>query len=223
MGLFKKKKTSGEEMQSSTEAAQSSSSKSETALLMLVERRIPDMVNYFGQFGIAVEQVYTDIEEAKIGMLIQSGRARMVIVDSGLAHFTTTAMRAEVKDLLGLCDGEDKFGTVFYTDTLLKSDNTKGRKGANSVDWQPYTGTQGVISRLKSYKEDYVSSGSGNSGEQLPSPQETLSFKGEYVEPVYSGIKIHNISTERVDKALQLIKQMDGAEEESLRRFDVKY
>lgn len=218
MGLFSKKKKASKNIEQGSTETKST----ELALIMLVERCIPDIKNYFSKFGIEIEQVYTDIEEAKIGMLIQSGKARIVIVDSGLAHFTTTAMRAEVKDLLGLCDGEDKFGTVFYTDTILKSDNTKGRKSTNAVDWEEYTGTQGIIEKLKKYKETYISSSQNDTSDRV-SAQEILSFKGEHIEPVYSGLEFDGINVGKLDNIMQKIKEADNSDENSLTRFEVKY
>lgn len=218
MGLFSKKKKASKNIeQGSTETKLT-----ELALIMLVERCIPDMKKYFSKFGIEIEQVYTDIEEAKIGMLIQSGKARIVIVDSGLAHFTTTAMRAEVKDLLGLCDGEDKFGTVFYTDTILKSDNTKGRKSTNAIDWQEYTGTQGIIEKLKEYKETYISNSQNDTSDEV-SAQEILAFKGESIKPVYSGLDFTGINIGKLNNVIQKLKESDGLDENSLTRFEVKY
>lgn len=218
MGLFSKKKKASKNIEQSSTETKST----ELALIMLVERCIPDMKKYFSKFGIEIEQVYTDIEEAKIGMLIQSGKARIVIVDSGLAHFTTTAMRAEVKDLLGLCDGEDKFGTVFYTDTILKSDNTKGRKSTNAIDWQEYTGTQGIIEKLKEYKETYISNSQNDTSDEV-STQEILAFKGESIKPVYSGLDFTGINIEKLDNVIQKLKESDGLDENSLTRFEVKY
>lgn len=218
MGLFSKKKKASKNIEQGSTETKST----ELALIMLVERCIPDIKNYFSKFGIEIEQVYTDIEEAKIGMLIQSGKARIIIVDSGLAHFTTTAMRAEVKDLLGLCDGEDKFGTVFYTDTILKSDNTKGRKSTNAVDWEEYTGTQGIIEKLKKYKETYISSSQNDTSDRV-SAQEILSFKGEHIEPVYSGLEFEGINVGKLDNIMQKIKEADNSDENSLTRFEVKY
>lgn len=218
MGLFSKRKKAAKNIEQCSTETKST----ELALIMLIERCIPDMKKYFSKFGIEIEQVYTDIEEAKIGMLIQSGKARIVIVDSGLAHFTTTAIRAEVKDLLGLCDGEDKFGTVFYTDTILKSDNTKGRKSTNAIDWQEYTGTQGIIEKLKEYKETYISNSQNDTSDEV-SAQDILAFKGESIKPVYSGLDFTGINIEKLNNVIQKLKESDGLDENSLTRFEVKY
>ena len=153
----------------------------DTVLLFLMERQPPDVKMFFHDKGIDISEVYLDIEEAKIGMLMQSGTCRLVIVESGLGKFTTTSMRAELNDLLGMCDGIYKKVTVFYTDPLIKSDNSKrGKK--SKIDWENYSGTMPIVQKLVSYKERYEPVSMRRLTEELESAESALSFIGEHIE-----------------------------------------
>lgn len=149
----------------------------DTVLLFLMERQPPDVKMFFHDKGMDISEVYTDVEEAKIGMLMQSGTCRLVIVESGLGKFTTTSMRAELNDLLGMCDGIYKKATVFYTDSLVKSDNTsRGKK--SKIDWENYKGTMPIVQKLTQYKERYEPVSMRRLKEELESAESALSFIG---------------------------------------------
>lgn len=155
----------------------------DVVLLMLTEKELPDMRMFFHNKGFDISELYTDIEEAKIGMLMQSGICRLVVVESGRGRFTTTSMREEVKDLLGMCDGMNKRVTVFYTDSLLKTDNTSKLK-RSKVNWEQYKGTQNIVNVLSTYKEDYEQVPLRRLKTELEAAEEALTFRGKVVREI---------------------------------------
>lgn len=189
----------------------------EITLLMLIEKKLPDMKNFFSDRGINIVEVYTDIEEAKIGLLIQSGACRLVIIEAGLGTFTTTSMRAELSDLLGMCDGVDKKATVFFTDSIVKSDNTRGKRNS-SVEWVNYCNTVGVIDKIKSYNERYIAS--DEQSEKMKSFDEAMKFIGEPIETLKDAIRPKSDST---SSDLVLMMKSDCSNEDSMPLFEPIY
>lgn len=207
-GKVKKKNTEQDEQPKDTR---------EISLLFLVEKSLPDMKNYFKSRGISIIEIYNDIEEAKIGLLIQSGACRLVIVEAGLGKFTTTSMRAELSDLLGMCDGTDKKATIFYTDTIIKSENTKGRKN-NGVDWIVYDNTVGVINKLLSYNERYTPTEDSKS--KLDTHEVVMKFKGETVQEIKNAVRPPDDS-QLVDSLLEIMRSTE--EYEAMPSFEPIY
>lgn len=152
---------------------------SEIALVILTDRRIPNMSDAFRDRGIPVFNIYTDIEEIKIGLLMQSGLTRVVIIDTGLGEFTTVTMRDEMTDLIGMCDGKEKRLSVFYTDSIIKSDSIK--VAPKNTDWQPYTAMSSCIDAILKYKERYVD-GEIEGDSELCSIEDALKIVGKEVE-----------------------------------------
>lgn len=172
----------------------------DVVLLMLVEKELPDMRMFFHDKGFDISELYTDIEEAKIGMLMQSGICRLIVVESGRGKFTTTSMREEVKDLLGMCDGMNKRVTVFYTDSLLKTDNTSKLK-RSKVNWEQYKGTQYIIDTLGTYKEKYEQVPLRRLKTELETAEEALTFKGKIVQEII-GEEENRVSLDMDNKIL---------------------
>ena len=172
--MFKRKNKMGE-----NEAVISNGDK-DTALLLLIDKKIPNLRAYIHSRGIKVDEIYYDINEAKIGMFIQSGYCRLVVVETGLGVFTTTVMRAELSDLLGICDGVEKKITVFYTDSIIKSENTEGRRNKD-VDWYKFKTTAETLDIIKAYNEKYVTDKELQE-EVLESYEQVMKFTGDKVE-----------------------------------------
>ncbi len=129
----------------------------ETVLYVLSERNIHGLKNYAAEHGLDIEQCFTDVEEAKIAMLIESRPTRMIIIESGLGKFISTGARKDIIDLIGICDGGEKKVSVFYTNSLLKGDTLKttGKKGKELL-WFNYRSTLDVIKDTLELKEKYV-------------------------------------------------------------------
>lgn len=151
----------------------------ETILLFLLEKRLPDVKNYMYDKGLNVNTIYYDVEEAKIGMLVQSGICRLIIAEMGIGRFTTTEMREELSDLLGMADGKDRKITVYHSGEIIKSDNKKRK----SVDWRRYKGIKDVVDSIKEYGEDYILS--DYEKEELPEIDEAFRYQGREVNTEY--------------------------------------
>lgn len=126
-------------------------------LYIVTDRPKHGLINYFMECGINVSNVFTSIVDARNEILMQlSDHTRIVILDTGTGKFTSTKMRQELIDLIGICDVTNKV-TVFYTDSVLKVDTLKVLKdSAVGIDWFEYKNTLSVILQLLSYNENYV-------------------------------------------------------------------
>lgn len=149
-------------------------------LYLVIDKPVEGLLNYFRMSGVNVSNIYSDIGEAKNEVIMQSDPLRIVIVDTGLGKFTTTTMRAELIDMMGISDDQNRT-TVFYTDSALKVDtlHTLGKSGKD-IDWFKYQSTALVVATLLSYNEDYIlNSDSDNLADQKKTQaNEVLNFKG---------------------------------------------
>lgn len=149
-------------------------------LYLVIDKPVEGLLNYFRMSGVNVSNIYSDIGEAKNEVIMQSDPLRIVIVDTGLGKFTTTTMRAELIDMMGISDDQNRT-TVFYTDSALKVDtlHTLGKSGKD-IDWFKYQSTALVVATLLSYNEDYIlNSESDNLADQKKTQaNEVLNFKG---------------------------------------------
>lgn len=160
----------GEEVQATVE-------KPEMILYIVIDKPVFGLINYFRESGLSVSNIFSDITEAKNAVLMQSEPTRIVVVDTGLGKFTTTTMRAELIDMLGISDEQNKV-TVFYTDSVLKVDTNRalGRSG-RSIDWIQYKSTSVVVATILEYKEQYKYDLEDESDSYSPE-NELLNFKG---------------------------------------------
>lgn len=128
---------------------------SEMILYVIIDKPIFGLINYFRESGLKVSNIFSDILEAKNAVLMQSEPTRIVVIDTGLGRFTTTTMRAELIDMLGISDEQNKT-TVFFTDSVLKVDTNRalGKSGKN-IDWIQYQSTAIVVATILEYGENY--------------------------------------------------------------------
>ena len=149
-------------------------------LYLVIDKPVEGLLNYFRMSGVNVSNIYSDIGEAKNEVIMQSDPLRIVIVDTGLGKFTTTTMRAELIDMMGISDDQNRT-TVFYTDSALKVDtlHTLGKSGKD-IDWFKYQSTALVVATLLSYNEEYIlNSESDNLADQKKTQaKDVLNFKG---------------------------------------------
>lgn len=130
--------------------------KEDMVLYVIIDRDIPGLVRYMTESGLKVSGIYNSITEVKNAVLMQSEPTRIVVIDTGLGKFTTTKMREELIDMLGISDEQNKT-TVFYTDSVLKIDTNKSLgKSGKSIEWIKYTTTSIVVATIMSYEETYV-------------------------------------------------------------------
>lgn len=129
--------------------------KKDMILYIIIDKPVFGLINYFRESGLKVSNIFSDITEAKNAVLMQSEPTRIVVIDTGLGRFTTTTMRAELIDMLGISDEQNKT-TVFFTDSVLKVDTNRalGKSGKN-IDWIRYQSTAIVAATILEYKEQY--------------------------------------------------------------------
>lgn len=217
MGLFKKLKSS----KNSENDAVSIEEKVERSLIILIDKKLPNLQESLVDRGLNVSTVYNDIEDIKIGLLMQSGNCRVVVIESGLGVFTTVTMREEIKDLLGMCNGDDKKLTVFYTDSVIKSDSIKTPVG-KQIDWNLYTTMADVISKLKEYNETYIMTEDVYS-EKLISVEEALKITGDYVEENQTLVNTDGHIPEDPEELRKLAVKNTLDFEDILPNFEVSY
>lgn len=217
MGLFKKLKSS----KNSENDAVSIEEKVERSLIILIDKKLPNLQESLVDRGLNVSTVYNDIEDIKIGLLMQSGNCRVVVIESGLGVFTTVTMREEIKDLLGMCNGDDKKLTVFYTDSVIKSDSIKTPVG-KQIDWNLYTTMADVISKLKEYNETYIMTEDIYS-EKLISVEEALKITGDYVEENQTLVNTDGHIPEDSEELRKLAVKNTLDFEDILPNFEVSY
>ncbi len=149
----------------------------EMILYIIADKKQVGLLNYFRECGIKVSSLFNDITDAKNAVLMQSKPTRIVIIDSGQGRFTTTTMRAELIDMLGISDEQNKT-TVFYTDSALKVDTLRSLgKAGKEIDWKVYSTTPVVAATILNYNELYVYDEADKS-EQLEDSKSILSLKG---------------------------------------------
>lgn len=125
-------------------------------LYIVIDKAIPGLINYFRECGVKVSNIFNDIVDAKNTVLMQSEPIRIVVIDTGMGKFTTTAMRAELIDMLGIAD-ENSRTTVFFTDSALKVDTIRTLgKSSKKIDWIQYKSTAVVAGTILSYGENYI-------------------------------------------------------------------
>ena len=217
MGLFKKLKSS----KNSENDAVSIEEKVERSLIILIDKKLPNLQESLVDRGLNVSTVYNDIEDIKIGLLMQSGNCRVVVIESGLGVFTTVTMREEIKDLLGMCNGDDKKLTVFYTDSVIKSDSIKTPVG-KQIDWNLYTTMADVIAKLKEYNETYIMTEDVYS-EKLISVEEALKITGDYVEENQTLVNTDGHIPEDSEELRKLAVKNTLDFEDILPNFEVSY
>lgn len=217
MGLFKKLKSS----KNSENDAVSIEEKVERSLIILIDKKLPNLQESLVDRGLNVSTVYNDIEDIKIGLLMQSGNCRVVVIESGLGVFTTVNMREEIKDLLGMCNGDDKKLTVFYTDSVIKSDSIKTPVG-KQIDWNLYTTMADVIAKLKEYNETYIMTEDVYS-EKLISVEEALKITGDYVEENQTLVNTDGHIPEDSEELRKLAVKNTLDFEDILPNFEVSY
>jgi|LSQX01.3.fsa_nt_gb hypothetical protein len=182
----------------------------QVALYMVIEKEIPYLGSFMAKYNLCVQKIYTDIDEAKIDMLVETRPTRLVIVETGLGKFLSTRKRKDIVDLIGVCDGVDKKVFVFYTNLLLKSDISKelGKRGV-SIQWSKYRGTISMIKDILELNEDYLVC---NIDENPPNVKEILGFKG------YESM-IQTIKNEQVFDLIEQYRESEPTEE--LPRFKI--
>lgn len=150
----------------------------EMIIYLVTDRPVHGLVNYFRECGVLVSNIYTSIEDARNTILIQAKPCRIIVADTGLGKFTTTKIRQELIDMIGICDENNKV-TVFYTDSVLKIDSMRELGDVKlNIDWYKYDGTASIVAAVLQYGEKYILDNAADSMDEQPLDGEIDEFNG---------------------------------------------
>ena len=125
-------------------------------LYIVVDKVVFGLINYFRENGVKVSNLFSDVTEAKNMILMQGLPTRIVVIDTGSGRFTSTVMRNEIIDMLGMADEQNKT-TVFYSDSVLKMVAARELgKLSKTIDWIQYKSTAIVAATILQYNEKYI-------------------------------------------------------------------
>ena len=123
-------------------------------LYIVTDRIIHGMVDYMRDCGLNVNNIFDNIETVRNMLLMQFNRCRIVVIDTGSGKFVTPTIRKELIDMIGVNDENLKF-TVFYTDSVIKSDAMEALgKAGKSIEWVKYKTTPIVVAAMLSHAEE---------------------------------------------------------------------
>ena len=178
-------------------------------LYLIIDKPVYGILRYLRESGLKVSNMFSNIIDAKDAVLMQTEPTRIVVVDTGTGKFTTTTMRNELIDMLGISDDQNRT-TVFYTDSVLKIDTMRSLgKSGKHIDWVNYKSTSIMAAVLLGYGENYVydledSDDAGDVDDSI------LNFKGlTYRENEVPRYEIHGLSSDAI--LTNLVNQEDGA------------
>lgn len=214
--LFKKrKKLDGKEdkIDSINESSDNIDNTSEVKVLyVLMERDIKGFDIYAKEHGLPITKCFTSVDDARLSLLLEVRPTRLIIIESGLGKFTNTLTRKEIIDLIGMCDSADKVVSVFYTNSILKTDTISalGKRKSTQLVWYKYVNTYDVIKEILKLKEKYTE---GKLEDSIIDAKELLAYVGTEVKLDES--KIESITRDSLD----LRAALSGGE--SLQKFKV--
>ena len=187
----------------------------ERALYILTDNKTDGMLPYMRNCGLNISAIIDNVDALKNLMLMQFNDMRIVIVDTGTGKFITPTIRKSIVDIIGMSDETTKF-TVFYTDSLLKSDSSAELgKVAKTIDWIKYKSTAVCVATMLSYKETYIRS-SETSQNVMTDPKEILEYKGVPVNADLEAMSPLTINP------MSIHKQVVETSDEGIRRFKLR-
>lgn len=140
----------------------------ESSLTLVLEIPKNGIVQYFGNSGIQIEDIFYNIEEAQFGIMTMGDtHKRLAIIESGAGIFGKKDNRTLIEDILGMVDNKSLDATVFFTDTGMKNQikkNIKEKCKLNNiqepdVDYVEFESMGTVYNKLKEYNETYIKAG----------------------------------------------------------------
>lgn len=151
-------------------------------LYILVERDTKLVGNYLANIGINIKNIYNDIEEVKIAMLVEQRPAKLVIIESGEGKFTYAAAKEEIYDLLGICDTGDRVITIYHVRPTLKTEFRAGRTTGSKIKWYKYKGMASALSDISKGVIGITEDGDRKIGDSFEDIRSKLEFTGEEVQ-----------------------------------------
>lgn len=122
---------------------------------LITDRENPNLLGYYRSLGININNIFYNFKDLRTALLMQTEPSRIILVETGAGKFTSLKNRKVMTDILGLCDGTVK-ASVFYTDSVVRSDS-KYELGKNKhIKWIKYISTAGVVLHMLRLKETYI-------------------------------------------------------------------
>lgn len=127
----------------------------EIELIVVADNLNNKFKQYMNDVVVYANEVYDKLEMARDSMLLQMGRYRIVVIESGKGSFTSIAARGELIDMVGMAD-EEAMISIFYTDEALRSEG-RHRLGQKykSIDWHKYSTTADACNEIYKLHERY--------------------------------------------------------------------
>lgn len=184
-------------------------------ILYVVSDRITHgTLPYMRNSGLKVTGIFDQIDVLRNKLLMQFNSVRIVVIDSGTGKFVTPTIRKELIDMIGVNDENIKF-TVFYTDSVLKSDAMEELgKAAKSVEWIKYKGTPVVVATMLLHDENYVYD---LDGDGVPDDNQEIDILG-YVGLPTRGCELEKTGVPAINPSI-VYRYMEEKDEASLRKF----
>jgi len=146
-------------------------------LYVVIDRYRHGLLNYFRESGLNVSNIYTNIANARGAILVQQKKSRIVIIDTGAGKFSAVPVRKDLIDLIGISDDSNKI-SIFYTDSVIKTDALKGLGKRKGINWINYNGIASVVATLLQYKERYELDDYHDHPDEMPTEDKIYSLRG---------------------------------------------
>ena len=199
----------------------SSASDDSLDLYLVSDKAVPGLLEYLNDCGLAVTDIFDGVEPLKNTLLLQSSRARIVIIDSGTGRFISPNVRKELVDIIGMNDENLQF-TIFYTDNILKSTTIQelGKMG-KELEWVKYSSTVVVAAYLLMKHEKYNIRRKAMSDAEYSQKTDSLRNKLKYIK----GSEVPNRKPEALPQLTvnpdDIVAHFEGDTENEIQSFKV--
>ena len=199
----------------------SSASDDSLDLYLVSDKAVPGLLEYLNDCGLAVTDIFDGVESLKNTLLLQSNRARIVIIDSGTGRFISPNVRKELVDIIGMNDENLQF-TIFYTDNILKSTTIQelGKMG-KELEWVKYSSTVVVAAYLLMKHEKYNIRRKAMSDAEYSQKTDSLRNKLKYIK----GSEVPNRKPEALPQLTvnpdDIVAHFEGDTENEIQSFKV--
>lgn len=190
-------------------------------LYLVSDKVVPGLLEYLNDCGLAVTDIFDGVEPLKNTLLLQSSRARIVIIDSGTGRFISPNVRKELVDIIGMNDENLQF-TIFYTDNILKSTTIQelGKMG-KELEWVKYSSTVVVAAYLLMKHEKYNIRRKAMSDAEYSQKTDSLRNKLKYIK----GSEVPNRKPEALPQLTvnpdDIVAHFEGDTENEIQSFKV--
>lgn len=190
-------------------------------LVLLMDKYIPEFITYCRNAGLNVHSIFYKVEDAE-NFLLFNEEIRLVVFETGIGKFNSIALREYVANLIGMCE-DDKDVSVFYTDSVIKSDvKQQNREAHNRVKWHKYITTITSIAELLQYKENFILDGSEM---QDTSEEDIQHLKGQEVDlSDHKASKVvRMITPDTIRNNILEVYGVDESKYKSIEAFEPRY